>query len=410
MILEKISPIHRNANTDTEFHRHLKKLLPESKDDEYERFFELSADMLCIAGFDGFFKNVNPSFERVLGYTTEELLSRPFMDFVIQEEFAGTANELLRINAGHSPSTFENRYRCKDGSIKWLSWRSFALHEEKVIYSVARDITEEKQTQFLLKQQTEFLKELITSKNDGLEYARLLQEALFHDPATLSLIFPDSFIYHSSKDILSGDFYWFERVGNKAFVSCADCTGHGVSGALLSVLGVNKLHEIVASLEFPPSKILDKLNTVVCRALGKKYSAKKMNDGMDIALFAVDLETRRLDFSGANNPLCIVRNGELIELKADKQGIGLLNNKPFTNTTYQLESGDMLYIFSDGYADQFGGEKGKKFTRRQFKNLLVSIADKNTDAQKENLHSALQQWMQGLEQTDDICVIGIRVQ
>lgn len=402
-IIEKVETIKKKHELD-------KKIVPETGNKDYERFFEFSPDVLCITDFNGCVQRINSSFERVFGYTEKELLARPFTDFVLQDEQQAISNELSLIINGHDSTNFENRCFSKTGDIIWLSWRTFIIPEEKLVYAIGRDITETKNGRHLLEQQSESLKEMISNKNEGLQYARLIQEALFHDPQTLNQIFPDAFIFHSSKDIIGGDFYWFTKADNTAFVTCADCTGHGVPGALLSVLGINKLHEIINSKEFQPSRILDSLNTIIYNALGKKDSEKKMWDGMDIAFYSVDFETNILEYAGANNPLYIVREGDLIELLAEKKSIGdNLNIEPFINKSFQLRKGDMIYIFSDGYADQFGGVNGKKFTKRQFKNLLVSISSMSMDSQKSGLQETIKQWMNGHEQTDDICVIGVKI-
>jgi PAS domain S-box-containing protein len=386
------------------------EFIPDLKHGNYARFFDLSLDMHIVAGLDGIAKKVNRAGIELFGYSEEELLRTPFIEFTIEEDRERVTTVLDQAASGNLPVHFENRMYCKDGSIKWMAWRSIVVNDEQLIYSIGRDITHEKQSESLLTDKSQSLLGSLRHNKEGLEYARLLQEALFHDPKTLNLIFPESFIFHSSKDIIGGDFYWFDKIGDKAFVACADCTGHGVPGAMLSVLGINKLHEIIISLEFPPSTILNILNTVIYKSLGKKHGDKKMNDGMDIALYSVDLETKMLNYSGAQNPLYIVRNGELTELKADKQGIGnALDQEPFTDQTFQLQNGDMLYTFTDGYPDQFGGKKNKKFTRQQFKNLLLSNAHETAEVQKNILEQTLENWRNGEEQTDDICVIGVRV-
>jgi PAS domain S-box-containing protein len=388
---------------------HLRLEVPDLEDTDSKRFFDLSPDVHCIAGFDGFFKKMNDAAMQLFGYSEREFLSRPFIEFVVEEDQSRVIHMVQQAMQGNMPVHFENRVRCKDGSAKWMAWRSFSLAEEKLIYTIGRDITSEKTTQLLLSEQARNLKDLLTYKNEGLRYARLLQDAIFHDPKSLGQIFPESFIFHLSKDIIGGDFYWFEKIGNRAFVACADCTGHGVPGAMLSVLGTSKLHELLAALEFPPSKILDKLNAIVYKALGKKNGDKRIYDGMDMSLYSVDPETNTLHYSGANNPLYIVRNGELIELPADKKSIGnVLNVGPFTDHVFQLQSGDMIYSFSDGYADQFGGHKNKKFTRKQFKKILTGVAGKTAHEQKVILEKTLKWWMLGKEQTDDVCVIGVR--
>jgi PAS domain S-box-containing protein len=377
----------------------------------HEQFFNLSPDMLCVLGFDGCFKQISPAFEYTLGYTKSEMITKSFLHFVMWEDHKDSLTELKAIKEGNSSGNFENRFYAKDGTIKWISWRTVSVPSENLIYAVGRNITEQKKTELALKEQSEKLNELIRYKNSGLRYGKLLQDAIFHDPETLKDIFTDSFVFHKSKDIVSGDFYWFKKNRDKAYIACADATGHGVPGAIISVLGVNKLHEIIASKSLlSPSKILNKLNELTYLALSKaKQGKKKVNDGMDASVFSVDLKTNKLQYAGANNSLYIVRNNNLLELKADKAGIGAKDTHTYKNNSYQLKKGDMIYSFTDGYADQFGGEKGKKFMQKRFKDLLISISNKDANEQKEILSQTIQNWMGDHEQVDDMCVIGVRV-
>jgi PAS domain S-box-containing protein len=390
-------------------YKFIKEQFNEAK--SHEKFFQLSPDMLCIVGFDGRFQHVSPGFERVLGYTKKEVTGRPFREFIIKDDEECSLAEMNAIKNGNPSLHFENRYRAKDGSIKWMAWRTLATEGEEHIYAVARDITAQKNAELELRARSEELNELIKHKNSGLRYGRLLQEAIFHDPETLNDIFTESFVFHKSKDIVSGDFYWFKKNGSKAYIACADATGHGVPGAIISVLGISQLHQIIGSKSLlTPSRILNKLNECVFRALSKtKQGRKKVTDGMDISVFSLDLKTKKLHYSGANNSLYIIRNGELLELKPNKCGIGTKRDTEYSNTSYQAEKGDMIYAFTDGFADQFGGEKGKKFMYKNFKNLLISISKMSGAEQKLILSEILKNWMGEHEQVDDICVVGVRI-
>jgi PAS domain S-box-containing protein len=380
--------------------------------DIHKKFFELSPDMLCVIGFDGRFKKVSPAFERILGYKQNEMVSRSYSEFIHPEDDQKIINELKNLNLGSPSIHFENRYISKNGIIVWLAWRYVTVAEEKLVYAIARDITDQKKIELEMREQSEKLAELIKHKNSGLRYGQLLQEAIFHDPETLNDIFPQAFIFHSPKDIVSGDFYWFEKVHNKAILVCADSTGHGVPGSILSVLGINKLHEIISSKRHTqPSKILYHFNDVVFKALSKKKQGKKkVHDGMDISLFSVDQSTRILEYAGANNSIYIVRKGKLIELEADNFGIGIEQKQIYANQIFQCEKDDMIYAFTDGYADQFGGEKGKKFMYKKFKALLIAISDKSAEIQKQIVTETIKTWMGTHEQIDDMCVVGVRIE
>jgi serine phosphatase RsbU (regulator of sigma subunit) len=217
----------------------------------------------------------------------------------------------------------------------------------------------------------------------------------------------ESFILYKPKDIVAGDFYWMEHRDNKVLFAAADCTGHGVPGAMVSVVCNNALNRSVREHGLTdPGKILDKTREIVIQEFEK--SDEEVKDGMDIALCS--LQGNTLAYAGANNPLWIVRNGEIIETKADKQPIGKFRAAtPFTTHTIELEKGDTIYLFSDGYADQFGGEKGKKMKTVNFKKSLLSLQDKSMTEQKELINIAFEDWRGSLEQIDDVCVIGVRI-
>jgi serine phosphatase RsbU (regulator of sigma subunit) len=217
----------------------------------------------------------------------------------------------------------------------------------------------------------------------------------------------ESFILYKPKDIVAGDFYWMEHKDGKVLFAAADCTGHGVPGAMVSVVCNNGLNRSVREYGLTsPGEILDKTREIVVQEFEK--SEEEVKDGMDIALCS--LEGNKLQYAGANNPLWIIRNGEIIETKANKQPIGQFDNpEPYTTHGFDLEQGDSLYIFSDGYVDQFGGEKGKKFKARAFRELLLSIQDKVMEEQKTIIDATFETWKGALEQIDDVCVIGVKI-
>jgi serine phosphatase RsbU (regulator of sigma subunit)/TPR repeat protein len=242
---------------------------------------------------------------------------------------------------------------------------------------------------------------------DSIKYAKRIQNAILPPNKIVKEFLHDSFIYYKPKDIVAGDFYWLEHKEGKVLFAAADCTGHGVPGAMVSVVCSNGLNRSVREHGITdPGKILDKTRDIIIQEFQK--SEEDVNDGMDIALCC--LEGNTLLYAGAHNPLWIIRNGKLLETKANKQPIGKFDKLlPYTTHTFDLEPNDTFYIFSDGYVDQFGGEKGKKFKAKAFKDLLISIQDKSMEKQKEKLDQVFESWKGDLEQIDDVCVIGIRV-
>ncbi|MFT4601310.1 MAG: serine phosphatase RsbU (regulator of sigma subunit) [Arenicella sp.] len=272
-------------------------------------------------------------------------------------------------------------------------------------------IEDQKET---LEEQKEVLvlqKKLVEEKNsdimDSITYAKRIQSAILPPTKLVKEYLPDSFILYKPKDIVAGDFYWMEHLNGKILFAAADCTGHGVPGAMVSVICNNGLNRSVREYGLSdPGQILDKTREIVIQEFEK--SEEDVKDGMDIAICSLDGMT--LSYAGAHNPLWLIRNGEIIEIKADKQPIGKFDKpSPFNTHIIELEKGDTFYIFSDGYADQFGGEKGKKFKTKNFKNLLVSIQDENLESQKEIIDKAFETWRATLEQLDDVCVLGVRV-
>lgn len=254
----------------------------------------------------------------------------------------------------------------------------------------------------------------------SISYAKRIQQAILPSMNLITANLPQSFVYYKPKDIIAGDFYWmhllpqpngWEVDGNVVLFAAADCTGHGVPGAMVSVVCNNALNQSVKEFGITqPNLILEKARDLVIETFAE--STESVQDGMDISLCALNTKTNELQYAGANNPIWIIRKDkkEVEEIKANKQPIGKDDfMKPFTNHTIQLNKGDTIYIFSDGYADQFGGPKGKKFKSKPFKELLLSISNNSLDKQKELIEKHFIEWKGNLEQIDDVCVIGVKI-
>ena len=254
---------------------------------------------------------------------------------------------------------------------------------------------------------------LTTNKEitDSINYAKRIQNAILPSTKVVKEYLNNSFIYYRPKDIVAGDFYWMEHTQNKTIFAVADCTGHGVPGAMVSVICNNSLNKSV--LEFglsEPGEILDKAREIVIQKFEK--SEEKIYDGMDIALCTLEKKENNyeLKYAGANNPLWIINNNEIKEIKADRQPIGNSKVKSkFTTHTLNLTKGDTIYIFTDGYVDQFGGEKGKKYKSKTLKSYLLSIQETKMSEQRKLLDDNFDNWRGVEEQIDDICMIGVRI-
>jgi serine phosphatase RsbU (regulator of sigma subunit)/HAMP domain-containing protein len=281
---------------------------------------------------------------------------------------------------------------------------------ERKVEERTAEVVRQKEEIEIQRLKLEFLYNQVT---DSIKYAKRIQEAILPPDSLVKKLLPNSFILYKPKDIVSGDFYWVEKKGKKTFFSAVDCTGHGVPGAFMSIVGYNILKHTVNKLnELEPATILNYLNNGVSETLHQGLDENTTRDGMDIALCAIDYETNELQFAGAYNPMYIIRKGELIEIKADKFPIGMYvgeNQKYYTNNKYSLEKGDTVYIFSDGYVDQFGGDKGKKFMAKKFRQTLLDIQHLSLAEQKHHLDNTIEKWKGAQEQVDDILIIGVRV-
>lgn len=266
----------------------------------------------------------------------------------------------------------------------------------------------------LLAHQKEEIERKNKSITDSITYASKIQQALLPTDDFGGNFISDHFILLKPRDIVSGDFYWVRQKGNKILVSAADCTGHGVPGALMSMLGISFLNDILNNLkpsEIEADKILNILRSKVKKSLRQRGKENEAQDGMDMALCVIDTDTYELQFAGAYNPLYLIRNDELTRFKPDRMPIGIyVREKPsFTKYETKLQSGDTLYMFSDGYIDQFDESGEQKFMSKPFKRLLLNNQDKNLEEQRKVLEKTLQQWQGNSEQIDDILVLGLKI-
>ncbi len=250
-----------------------------------------------------------------------------------------------------------------------------------------------------------------TNITDSLVYARHIIDAMMPSKKFFKSLLQSSFVLAMPKDIVSGDFFWIAEHDGKLFLAVVDCTGHGVPGALMSITGLDLLRNITDTGITEPHEILNELNRGVARAFDTDRTEEVMRDGMDISLCIINIDEKKLDFSGAFNPLLLIRDGNLIEVKADRFSIGhasIREQQKFTKHTVPLEKDDIIYLTTDGYTDQFGGPDGKKFKKRRFRYLLLSLHKEAMEHQKQLLENTILNWRNELEQVDDILLVGIR--
>ncbi|MDA3894235.1 MAG: SpoIIE family protein phosphatase [Salinivirgaceae bacterium] len=302
---------------------------------------------------------------------------------------------------------------------------------EQKVEERTREIQQQKEEISAQRDAIQDQRNLLSDKNDSLEsangeiqaqkkhimdsivYAQRIQNAILPSDELITKLIPNNFVYYKPKDIVSGDFYWVEKIPGKSIIAAVDCTGHGVPGAFMSIIGTNQLDYAVRTVKAKhASEILDALSEGVENSLNQENATTSIRDGMDISLCIIDYKNMVLEFAGAYNPLYLVRNGEFLIYKADKHAIGSHSSYPdrkYTNHTIELQKDDIIYIFSDGYPDQFGGPKGRKFMYKQFREYLLEISDQSLDEQKALLENKNVEWRGQETQVDDIIIIGIKI-
>jgi PAS domain S-box-containing protein len=359
---------------------------------------------------------VNAGFTRLQGYTLEELKQRSNTIEKISNnpEIQNLVQESIR---NKKSSVYQSLNITKYGKELWVQSSLTPIVDETgslknwVVIDV--DITNLKKAEDSIRQQNEKI-------TDSINYAQKIQETILPPLDEIKMHLPSSFILYKPKDIVSGDFYWVYQDANKIFVAVADCTGHGVPGAFMSLMGSNLLNDIVkVKGKHKPSEILDELNIQILTTLNQNSKTTSVKYGMDIALISIETKlaknapnTYELQYAGAHSPLLLFRNNECIQVKANKRAIGSFvkdEESDFTNHTLTVTVGDMIYLFSDGYADQIGGPENKKMFAQPFRDLLQSISQKNVDLQQSHLENILNNWKGTNSQTDDVLVMGIQI-
>jgi sigma-B regulation protein RsbU (phosphoserine phosphatase) len=247
---------------------------------------------------------------------------------------------------------------------------------------------------------------------DSIQYASRIQNALMLPSEEMEKMLPSHFVLNKPKDIVSGDYYWVSQKGRRLIIAVADCTGHGVPGAFMSIMGINYLNEIVNKSEEPKAnEILDELRAQLIKSLGQTGQRDEARDGMEMALCVIDIDRRRLQFSGAFRPMYLISEGELKVVNGDRMPIGIYNEEllPFTSKELSFKENDLIYLFTDGYVDQIGGLDRKTFKSKKFKELLKEVCHKPMQEQRAILREEHEIWRSGQEQIDDILILGARL-
>jgi serine phosphatase RsbU (regulator of sigma subunit)/Tfp pilus assembly protein PilF len=350
-------------------------------------------------------------------FNEESLEKISEMEVKYQSDRKARENEMLRHENELKDLKQENEHK-KRIVITWASVAGLLVALFVVFLLLNRNKIRKKANEKLIHSRNEILrqKRIVEEKNkeitDSINYARLIQKAILPDGGELQKFFADSFVFFKPKDIVSGDFYWLAETARYYFYATVDCTGHGVPGGFMSMLGNSMLNEVVIEKGIvEPGVVLDTLRTKIIASLKQTGETSRSKDGMDMVLCRVSKDKKELVYAAANNPLWVIRNGSFTEYPASKQPVGISadGGQPFSQHIISLGRGDTIFTFTDGYADQFGGPKGKKFKYKQLRDLLLEGASGTMQQQKERLYNTFEQWRGPLEQVDDVLIIGIRL-
>ncbi len=354
--------------------------------------------------------------------------------FDVFKEYVETKKELDKKSYATSMTNLENNYSLEKSEInisqlkqaneiqelknKRKSYFILALTGIGVVvifvaFLLFRQNKLKQQTNIQLQEQNNIIKEKKEEIDHSIQYAKGIQLAILPEIKDLNDRFKESFVLYKPKDVVSGDFYWFAKVENDFYCLAADCTGHGVPGALMSIIGMDKIIQAIFEKKITePNKILSYLNIQIKNVLKQHSDASTQKDGMDIAILKFDPTNSFVEYSGANRPLFLIRDKEIIEYKANKTAIAGFtpNDYEFNTHKIALQKNDSLYIFTDGYADQFGGPSGgKKVMTKKLKQMLISVIDLPAFEQKNNLETVFNEWKGSFEQTDDVLIVGIKI-
>lgn len=370
--------------------------------------------LIVVLNKSGSIEYVSKSAQQLLGYNPQDLLGNAWWDIIrfSKPEGEEVKHKILKTfdNQTITTQTFEHKLRTSAGGIKWVRWNVSYLNEEQLI-GIGYDITDNKNNEKRLIENNKQLVEQNKDITDSIYYAQRIQQSILQTQEQLRSYFEDSFLLYKPKDIVSGDYYWFYEDESYKYIAAIDCTGHGVPGAMMSMVANSMFKEVFMNRKISnPSEILKALDEELEKSINKNQDAT-FNDGMDVSLIRLDKATNELAFAGAFRSILITRENEITELKGSRYPIGFYSGieKQFDTQLFQLQKNDGVYLFTDGFIDQFGGEKNKKLNKSNFKDLLRTINDMSMEEQEAFLEYSFNNWKQDNDQTDDVLVIGIKI-
>jgi PAS domain S-box-containing protein len=375
-------------------------------------------NLVVVVDSGGEVTYVGPSAERMLGFKTGELLgdkwwARTCYNIADPAQRKTEVNHLLKqvANGKAIVAPVEHKINTATGDSKWFLWNLSAGPDGSLV-KIGYDITERKQREQEMLVKNKELSNRNREIFESLEYARNIQQAILPSAEKLKGGFAEVFKFYQPKDVVSGDFYWAHIDGEISYAAVVDCTGHGVPGALMTIMANGLLKDIVIKRKITePKDVLSALDDELQQMINGHGNIVKANDGMDIAFIKYDKANELITYAGAFRPMVVVSDGVITEYRGSRYPIGFYHDvvKHYEQVSISVKPNDLIYIFSDGYADQFGGEEGKKFNKKNFKELLLSVNDMELEVQRSFLEYSLLNWRQKEPQTDDVLVLGFKV-
>lgn len=380
--------------------------LYEQSIESFFKVFNVALGGMCLTE-NSLLVEVNPMFENMFGHSRADAVGKSNLALgTLREEEALRVGLIFRTNGKLNNEEVTCYHKNGQKVYCLVTTSTLLIGGKHFILTSFSDVTS-------LKKQSATIAGQHKDLFDSVTYAQRIQEAIFASPHTFKNLFSESFLLLKPKAIVTGDFYWLEKKENKIYVAAADCTGHGVPGALMSIIGHNLISKAIRDKNLQrPCEILNDLSAGIFSTLQQNLNSHGVKDGMEISLISIDNDTMVMEYAAARQPVYRIRNNELLKLMPDRFPIGIYTGKhlqEFNNQQISIQRGDTIYLFTDGYSDQFGGPEKKKIKNIRLQKLLLSIQNFSMEEQKQILLKELADWQQDFEQVDDIMIIGIKI-
>lgn len=380
---------------------------------EHQILEKLNA-LIVVLDSTGAANYISDSAGKLLGYAPNDLIGNNWWELTRFSKPEGEEVKQKILKLFHQPErtseSFEHAFKTIYGTKKWIRW-SVSFLDDNLLIAVGYDITEKKRAEEKLLTSNNALSEKNRAITDSILYAQRIQRSILQTRQYVQQIAKDSFVLYKPKDIVSGDFYFFHQDEEHKYIVAVDCTGHGVPGAMMSMVANSIIKDILLHKKIKSaSQLLYEMDLELYKSINAYDGTDVSYDGMDVAVACIHKKTNRLHYAGAFRPGLIIRKNNFIELKANRYPLGFYNNvkKVFEEQVILLQPNDMLYLFTDGYVDQFGGERNRKMNRKNFKELLLTMHRMNVEEQEAFLDYSFNNWKQNNEQTDDVLIVGLR--